>query len=63
MEKCMNCQKALTHNEIGLHKKLINRGATKYMCKQCLAGYFNIPTELLDKKIEQFKEEGCTLFL
>lgn len=62
MDKCIECQRVLTNNEIGLHKRLINRGDTEYMCKQCLAEYFKVTTELLDQKIEQFKAQGCTLF-
>ena len=59
----MKCGKALTHNEIGAHKKFINRGSTSFLCKQCLAKELNIPAELIDQKIEQFKKQGCTLFV
>ena len=62
MDKCIKCQKALTRDEIGLHKRLMNRGDTEYMCKECLAQHFGVSTEMLDKKIEQFKGMGCTLF-
>lgn len=62
MDKCIKCKKELTRDEIGLHKRLMNRGDTEFMCKQCLAEYFSVSTELLDKKIEQFRDMGCTLF-
>lgn len=62
MDKCIKCQSVLTHDEIGLHKRLMNRGDTEFMCKQCLAEYFSVSTDILDKKIEQFREQGCTLF-
>ena len=62
MKKCIECGQVLTNNDIGLHKRLINRGDTEYMCKKCLADYFSVSTELLDKKIIHFKELGCTLF-
>lgn len=63
MSGCMKCGKALTYNEIGAHKKFINRGSTAFLCKQCLAKELNIPVELIDQKIEQFKKQGCTLFV
>ncbi len=62
MSKCLKCQKELTGNEIGLTKKLINRGSTEFYCINCLAGKFDCDVSLLEKKIEQFKKQGCTLF-
>lgn len=62
MEHCLKCGKALNHDEIGLHKKLCNRGATEFMCIDCLASHFEVSAELLKEKIEQFKKMGCTLF-
>lgn len=63
MNKCIKCGKELCNDDIGLHKRLINRGDTEYICKHCLAAYFEVPVELLDKKIERFKRDGCVLFL
>lgn len=62
MSKCIKCGKELTGNDIGLTKKLINRGSTEFMCIDCLAKKFDCPRELLEKKICQFKASGCTLF-
>ena len=31
-------------------------------CIDCLAEYLEVTTEELAAKIEEFKEEGCTLF-
>lgn len=59
----MQCGKALTYNEIGAHKKFINRGARQFLCRSCLAASLNVDPELIDKKIEQFKLQGCTLFV
>lgn len=61
-EKCKQCGRILTKDEIGLHKKLINRGADSFFCMDCLAEYLQVNRELLEKKIVQFKEMGCTLF-
>lgn len=62
MEKCLKCGKVLTHDEIGLHKKLCNRGATEFMCIKCLSEHFEVSEDLLKEKIQQFKKMGCTLF-
>lgn len=32
MDECMNCHVELTADEIGLYRKLFNRGAKQYMC-------------------------------
>lgn len=60
--KCIKCGKALSGNDVGLTKKLINRGSTEFMCIDCLAAKFKCSRELLEKKIQQFKASGCTLF-
>ena len=60
--KCIKCSCELTNNDIGLHKKLINRGAKEYMCINCMSQYFKIPVNVLEKKIVEFKNMGCTLF-
>lgn len=62
MSKCLKCGKTLTFDEMGLYKKLINRGATEFTCKKCLAEYLRVTEETLDGKIEQFRRDGCTLF-
>lgn len=62
MSACQHCGKELTFNEIGAHKKFINRGSTSFFCRECLARELHIPPELIDRKIEQFKKDGCTLF-
>lgn len=62
MDVCLKCKKNLSSDEIGLHKKLINRGASEFMCIDCLAQYFNVSREMLEEKISQFKNMGCTLF-
>lgn len=63
MSQCKNCKRNLVPDEIGLTKKLINRGTTEFYCIDCLAGIFNCDVPLLQKKIEQFKKQGCALFV
>lgn len=63
MSVCMQCGKQLTYNEIGAHRKFINRGSREFFCKVCLAAKLDITVEIIDEKIEQFKMQGCTLFV
>lgn len=63
MSFCIRCGKQLNNIDIGAYKKFINRGSTEFMCKGCLANELNVTEELIDKKIEHFKKQGCTLFL
>ena len=62
MAQCMQCGRELTGDEIGLHKKMINRGATEFLCITCLAEVYHCKESLLEKKIEQFRAQGCMLF-
>lgn len=62
MAECMKCGSRLTADEIGLHRKLFNRGAKQFLCIRCCSAYFNVPVTMLEDKIASFKEAGCTLF-
>ncbi|MDE6167168.1 MAG: hypothetical protein K2G28_01765 [Acetatifactor sp.] len=62
-QKCMQCERELTFNEIGAHKKFINRGSKSFLCLGCLAEKLDVPPELINEKIEYFKMQGCTLFV
>lgn len=61
-EKCMRCGCELRPIDIAATKKFINRGATEFMCKPCLAKEFKISEGLLNEKIAYFKSYGCMLF-
>lgn len=62
-KQCYACGKSpLSTDEIGLVKKLIDKKAKQFYCLACLADYFEVTEEELLAKVEQFKEEGCTLF-
>jgi len=60
--KCHDCGQALTRDEIGLSKKLINRGTQTFFCVHCLARNFHVPEDTLRQMIERFREAGCSLF-
>ena len=61
-DTCQHCGATLTRDEIGLTKKLINRGCTEFSCYECLAKHFQVTVTLLKEKVEQFREMGCVLF-
>ena len=63
MSLCIQCSKELTYNEIGAHKKFVNRGSTSFLCKPCLAEKLGVTVEDIDRKIEHFIQQGCTLFV
>ena len=62
-KKCYVCGKTpLTKDEIGLTKKIIDKKSKIFYCLPCLAEYLEVTVEELLAKIEEFKNEGCTLF-
>lgn len=62
-KKCYVCGKTpLTKDEIGLTKKIIDKKATAFYCLACLAEYLEVTEEELLAKLEDFKNEGYTLF-
>lgn len=61
--KCVKCGCELTKDEKALNKKMISKKVREFMCINCLAEYLNTSDEILKEKIEQFKEEGCELFI
>ncbi len=61
-KRCVSCGRLLTRDEMGLHRKLVNRAADSFYCISCNAEQFGVTAALLEEKIRQFKEMGCTLF-
>lgn len=59
---CLRCHAPLTRDEVGLTKKLINRGCTEFLCYDCLAAHFQVSVALLKEKVVHFREMGCMLF-
>ncbi len=60
--RCLRCGNALTPDDTGAHRKLVNRGATAFICVRCLAGFLGVTEPFLREKIEYFRASGCTLF-
>ncbi len=63
MANCMKCGRELKLNEIGLHRKIVHRGATEFMCLTCMAEYFKVEEKELEQLIANFKKVGCRLFV
>lgn len=60
---CFACgKKQLSRDELGLNRKMIGREIKQFYCLECFAEYFDVTTEELLAKIEEFKAEGCVLF-
>ena len=62
-KKCYVCGKTpLSKDEVGLTKKLYDKKTTTFYCLSCLAESLEVTDEELLAKVEEFKNEGCTLF-
>ncbi len=62
-EYCIDCSRQLTKDEIALNRKLISLDMTEFRCLDCLSVSFECEVEDLKIKIDEFKEQGCTLFI
>lgn len=61
--ECVICRKQILEKDtIGINKKLLGKQVKNFYCLDCLADYLDVSVEDLLAKIEEFKEEGCTLF-
>ncbi|MBR3507816.1 MAG: hypothetical protein IKO03_03360 [Lachnospiraceae bacterium] len=60
---CCECGKTLVNDEIALCKKLLGTDIEEFYCIECLSEYLECTKEDLEIKIQEFKEQGCTLFL
>ncbi len=60
---CEVCGSLLSKDEIALNKKLISKDTKQFMCLECLANFLDTSVDVLKEKIDEFKEEGCTLFI
>lgn len=60
---CIACDCAITEKDtIGINKKILGRDVKTFYCMPCLADFLDTTVQDLEDKIEEFKEEGCTLF-
>lgn len=60
---CCECGVMLKKHEIALSKKLLGRQITEFVCISCLADDLACSVSDLEIKIQEFREQGCALFL
>ena len=60
---CVLCGAKLTRDEIGLYKKLVNRGATTFHCKTCLCEEFHMTPKQADEHDRELPGAGMCAFL
>lgn len=61
--ECYECGRALVKDEIALCKKLLGIDTEDFYCIDCLPEYLECTRVDLEIKIQEFKEQGCALFL
>lgn len=49
---CKKCERELTADEVGLHKKLCGKLSESHCCITCLSKHFEVSEQLLVEKIE-----------
>lgn len=59
---CYSCEKEIDTIDIGAHRKLINKCASQYLCRDCLAKELGWDRDYLDRVILMHRERGCMLF-
>jgi len=60
---CFVCSKRQLHkDEMGLNKKMFGKNVKRLYCLECLSEHLEVTEDELLAKVEEFKEQGCTLF-
>jgi hypothetical protein len=62
-ETCADCGVTVSKDNVALSKKMLGRTITRFHCLNCLAVILDCDAEDLAIKIQEFKEQGCALFL
>ena len=60
--KCPECGGELDCFDIGCYRKLVNRGATEFLCRNCLAPQISMTRDEIDRLSLSFQRQGCLLF-
>ena len=62
-QRCISCGKVpLEKDEVAICIKLLGENTNSYYCLDCLADYFEVTSQDILDRIEEYKEEGCYLF-
>ena len=60
---CTDCSVVLKKDEIALSKKLFGKDIAMFYCLVCTSGVLDCEVSDLEDKIQEFREQGCTMFL
>ena len=63
IKNCKDCGKELSKDEIALTKKIIDKDSKEFLCLECMSYVLDCSVDDLETKIQEFKEQGCTLFM
>ena len=63
LKKCLVCGEYTDKVSTALCLKLFGRSTKKILCLTCLANDLEVDEKELLEKAEEFKAEGCKLFL
>ncbi len=61
MATCAQCHKPLSGVEVAAHRKLVNRGASSFLCLPCLCARFRISEEDVLLRLRLAQQQGCLL--
>ncbi|HBF14839.1 MAG TPA: hypothetical protein DDW30_03995 [Clostridiales bacterium] len=59
---CEACGKPIDSIDIGAYRKLMDKSAKAFLCRECLAARLGWTREYLDGVILMYRKRGCTLF-
>ena len=60
---CSECGKNVRQNDVlAMNMKYHGRNVTEFKCKKCLMNELDMSKEEWSKKVEDFKNQGCSLF-
>ena len=59
---CMQCGRHLTPDEIGLYKKMVNRGSRPILSNDRMAANYGTTVAAMEERIAHFRATGCSLF-
>lgn len=59
---CKICGKTIDTYDVGAYRKFVDKSATEYACRDCLASELGWTREHLDDMILVYRRRGCLLF-
>lgn len=61
-QSCVDCGAVLKRDDVGISKRLVSRGLTRFYCSSCLAKRLGVPETVIALKISEYRAMGCALF-